>query len=298
MWLRGLRASSLDETLAALYVGAVVVALHAGMQAVWLSSAAFIAAAAAYGWIKSYQRLRHVNDIPTARIASAPQGFVELLGTAQTHEDRYLHSKLGNVRCVWYRYLVEERTRNDKYTPIDRGSSEDTFLLRDATGDCVIDPDGATVVAVHRRQWTNSPYRKTEWWIAPGDLLYALGWFRTLHGGDHEASTSEEVSELLAQWKKDRPELLRRFDRDGNGEIDLKEWEAARAAARSEVARSQMMRAARPGLHLMQMPRDGRPYLLSGKPPGALSRHLMFWTYGHFAAMALAVAALSGLSLM
>ena len=104
--------------------------------------------------------------------------------------------------------------------------------------------------------------------------------------------------EIFAQWKKDRPDLLRRFDQDRNGEIDLKEWETARAAARSEVLRSQMVRATRPGLHLMQTPQDGRPYLLSGKPPEALSRHLMLWTCGHFAVMTLAAAALSGLSLM
>ncbi|MBK8018964.1 MAG: hypothetical protein IPK20_21185, partial [Betaproteobacteria bacterium] len=49
---RGCALSTLDETLAALYVGAVIVAVHTGCTSMALQ-AAFMAAAAAYGRIKS-----------------------------------------------------------------------------------------------------------------------------------------------------------------------------------------------------------------------------------------------------
>lgn len=282
----GLRGSRLDEGLVAVYVGAVFLGAHAGSAVAWAAAGAVVGLASGYGWVQAYKRLRNVKDIPTARVASAPQGYVELFGTAQRHEERFLATRSTGAPCVWFRYVVEEKVR-DRWQRIESQESDDTFLLRDESGDCVIDPDRATVIATHRRRWQRAPYRYTETWIAPGDEFYALGWFTTLHGGDIGGSVNEEVSGLLAEWKRDRRALLRRFDEDGNGEIDLREWEAARAAARREILASHRDRARLPGLHVMRRPDDGRPYLLSAKPPEELTTHLGRWTALHFAAMVL-----------
>jgi hypothetical protein len=40
-----------------------------------------------------------------------------------------------------------------------------------------------------------------------------------------------DVSDLLSEWKKDPVQPKKRFDLDGNGEIDMQEWELARHAA-------------------------------------------------------------------
>ncbi|MBI1396035.1 MAG: hypothetical protein GC151_08640 [Betaproteobacteria bacterium] len=282
MW-HPLRGSRLDEALIAVYLGAIFVGAHLGSRAGWAFAAGVAGTAGTVGWIKAYRRLRHVKDIPTARVASAHQGYVELFGKADRHEGRYLASKFTARPCVWFRFVVEEKTR-DGYKRINSGESDDTFLLRDDSGTCVIDPDHATVIPTHRRTWKSQPYRYTETWIAPGDPLYALGWFTTLHGGESGAFVHEEVSGLLTQWKQDRRSLLARFDSNEDGEIDMREWEEARKAARAEVLDSQRRRAQLPGLNVMRRPDDGRAYLLSAKPPDELTTHLARWTGLHFAA--------------
>ncbi len=288
--LARLRDAPFDEATLAIQFVALGVAMHVGLRPGWIAAAALIMAAGAYAWARAYKRHRHVTDTPTSRIASAPQGYVELCGKAASHEGRVLAAKLTGARCVWFRYVVEERIK-DSWRRIDGGTSHDTFLLRDGTGECVVDPDGAWVLTAQKKRWTRSPYRYTEWWIAEGDPLYALGDFTTWQPVDHMGSVSEEVSLLLAKWKADRPGLLARFDADRNGEISLDEWEAARREALAAIEAARRQRAAQPGMHLMRTPEaPDRPYLLSARPPEDLSRRLRYWVWGHFTTMCLGFA--------
>ncbi|NIO43193.1 MAG: hypothetical protein GTO41_25390, partial [Burkholderiales bacterium] len=42
-------------------------------------------------------------------------------------------------------------------------------------------------------------------------------------------------SDLLAEWKRDKDDLIERFDLDGDGEINEQEWMLARQQARRDV---------------------------------------------------------------
>src|SRR3546814_16607423 len=80
-------------------------------------------------------------------------------------------------------------------------------------------------------------YRYTEEQICIGEPLYALGMFRSQTAVLSEDEAGD-VRDLLRDWKRHHRELLRRFDRNGDGEIDVQEWDTARAAAiRSEERR-------------------------------------------------------------
>src|SRR3546814_14184480 len=85
-------------------------------------------------------------------------------------------------------------------------------------------------------------YRYTEEQICIGDPLYALGMFRSQTAVLSEDEAGD-VRDLLRDWKRHHRELLRRFDRNGDGEIDVQEWDTARAAAIAEVRAAQLERS-------------------------------------------------------
>lgn len=250
---------------------------------------AIIAASALVGWLLVWRRRRASADTPTSTVAGAAQGYVELFGRAVAHEGRLLLTRHSRRECVWFRWLQEEQV-GSKWKVVDKGASPDTFLLRDATGDCVIDPDGAEVVTASRRSWFNQPYRFTEWVIAPGESLYALGHFRTIDPADPVFSPEEDMKRLLAEWKRDRRGLLRRFDANGDGQIDMSEWERARQAAADEVG-TRPAQAELPEMHVLGASPDGRPFVLSTSAPNEeAGRHagLLAWYVASFAMAAVA----------
>jgi len=246
------------------------------------------------------RRSRQIEDVPTARVRSAAQGYVELIGIAQMLGGEPIVAPLSHTPCCWFRYRVEKRSGKD-WRAVQSGSSDGIFVLRDETGDCVIDPEGAEVTTRHKRTWLDDghawggvavharlpslgktadmvvdiggellkglgvadQYRYSEELIADGDPLYAIGQFRTLSAGDQSSTLRELTGAVLREWKQ-RPDTLReRFDRNRDGRIDLDEWERARAAAEREAAGAHAENLRRDHLHTLISPDDGRYFLLS-----------------------------------
>ena len=83
-----------------------------------------------------------------------------------------------------------------------------------------------------------------------------------------------DLSALLADWKKNQPELKRRFDLDGNGQVGPKEWELAVRAARREISRRQQEIRSQPGVNVVRAPGQGRLFLLSNFGPERLAAPL------------------------
>lgn len=266
----------------------------------WITCSLLAAAVVAGGWLgfARLRRARLIEDTPTQRLRSAAQGYAELRGEARLMPGPAIASPLTRTPCVWWRYAIEQRRgsgRNARWHRLEGGASDDLFLLDDSTGECVVDPEGALVYPDIRRQWrgaTRQPmrtpsadggwlsrlglgfgsYRYSESLISLRAPLHALGDFRTLRAARTE-DDRHAVRELLAEWKRDRTTLLTRFDADGDGDIDLVEWEAAREAA-IETVRAQ--RAAEPipaDTHMLRRPGDGRTFLLSTWPQDKLARY-------------------------
>jgi hypothetical protein len=264
----------------------------------------FAIAAAVAAFVAGFsglRRTRHIEDVPTARVRSAPQGYVELIGTARPLDGEPIIAPLSNTACCWYSYRVERRRGKD-WSVVQSGKSDGIFLLRDKTGDCVIDPEDAEVTSRHKRSWTDNgsgwgglpvharlpslgpkadlvvdiggrlleglgsglgDYRYTEAVILEGDPLYAIGQFHTLGPAEQSSSVRELTGAILRDWKQ-RPETLReRFDGNRDGTIDVQEWERARAAAEREAARQYAENLKRDQLHTLKRPSDGRYFLLS-----------------------------------
>jgi hypothetical protein len=262
-----------------------------GTPAGWACTLAIVAALSLFAWSANFRRSRLISDTPTSRVGSAPQGYVELYGKAKLHPGYNTISPASRRPCVWFRYLVEQKI-GDKWQRVDGGMSSDTFLLDDGSGRVVIDPDNAEIITTDRRSWREGTLRYKEWLLTPGDNLYALGELRTEGGSATQLDTRGDLDALLTQWKNDKPALLKRFDLDGNGQIDLKEWELARSAALREVRKTQQEVLSEPGVNMMRKPRDGRLYLLSDLSPQQMARRYGLWT---FIQLAMALSASTGM---
>jgi hypothetical protein len=247
----------------------------------WLVCLALIAALSIMAWLSALKRLRAVRDTPTSKVASAAQGYAELAGQGQPFAQTPLHSKLSLLPCLWYRYQIEKRGAKNQWQTVDSGESIDSFMLRDDTGVCIIDPERAEIFTRHHNQWREDNHRYTEWHLLENDLLYAIGQFRTRGGSTAEFDTREALNRLLGEWKKDMPGLHSRFDLDNNGTLDMQEWMLARSAAKREVGKQLREARAAPDFHILAQPRDGKLFLISNLGQNELSRRYLFWSWAH-----------------
>ena len=174
--------------------------------------------------------------------------------------------------------------------------------MRDDTGECVIDPEGAEVTSRHTTSWSDDgsgwgahgvharlpslggaadtvvdvggkvlealgsgvgDYRYTESVILDGDPLYAIGRFRTVAAGGYGGSLDERTGAILREWKRHPDTLRERFDRDRDGRVDLQEWEHARRVAAREALHEQAAEPPRAPVNMLERPGDGRHFLLS-----------------------------------
>lgn len=159
-----------------------------GPGAFWLlaGGAGALAAAGFYFLWHGLRRARIIADTPTARIRSAPQGYVELAGTGKPYDGGPSVSPLTGRTCLWYRYRTEVRQgsgiawgrrvghpwaaggaawaalirlvsegRGDwrRWRTLQADESDAPFLLADDTDWCEVHPEGAEVTARERRIW-------------------------------------------------------------------------------------------------------------------------------------------------
>ena len=61
-----------------------------------------IAVVAFVAWLLSLKRMLAIGTTPTSKIASAAQGYVELIGRALPHPAGALSSRFAQLPCVWY----------------------------------------------------------------------------------------------------------------------------------------------------------------------------------------------------
>jgi hypothetical protein len=285
-----------------------IVSLPPGKFWFWALTFCLLTLAALYFAFRNLARARIIEDTPTSRIRSAHQGYVELSGEAAAMRGEPILSPLTKTPCCWFRYKIERK--GDKgWRRVESGKSDGLFLLRDETGECVIDPDGAEVSPREKNVWyggssfpTTVPsqprtetrmhgvlglsvsfsgigghYRYTEETIYPGDSLYVIGLFNSFGEADRLAMRDELIKARLSEWKADHASLLQRFDRDGDGQIDLVEWEVARRTAKREVTREQLREDQQPMHTLSQTQSRRRPFLISAHQEFDLVKRFRFF---------------------
>ena len=257
----------------------------------WQISFALVGLTSAWAWYANLKRYRTVADTPTSRIASAPQGYVELVGRGQQPPGDGLISPISGLPCLWYRYRIERRN-GDSWEYVESGISHDTFGVSDGSGQILVDPDGAEILTSRKQVSNLDSYRKTEWTLIEGETIYVIGEHITLGGPNAILDKKSDLTALLAEWKQNKSALLTRFDTDRDGEIGLEEWERARQAASDEVDRAHLDIRLKDGIHLMRKPAHGRPFLIANREIPALVRHFRLWSWLHLTLMVSALLSL------
>ena len=128
------------------------------------------------------------------------------------------------------------------------------------------------ILTKHKDSWTEGDYRYTEWKLLDIDFIYALGEFKTVGGSNTTLTQDELVKQVLSEWKMDNADLLKRFDLDNNGVLDMQEWMLARSAAKREAEKRMNEALAEPDINFMLQPRDRRLYLISNLDQDDLER--------------------------
>jgi hypothetical protein len=154
-----------------------------------------------YQSYKCLKRARALEDTPTAKIRSAAQGYVELAGEQHIFGKPEI-TRLSRLPCTWYRYAIEFLDQQNGWRLIEHGMGSQLFELRDGTGVCIIDPNGAEITTTQIDRWQGfarypnkkpaswvgrlwgsfGKYRYTEWTMNEGMSLHAMGNFHTYSG--------------------------------------------------------------------------------------------------------------------
>jgi hypothetical protein len=221
---------------------------------------------------------RLIENTPTSRIRSMAMGMVELHGRARR---KYaLVSPATQTACVWYRLRRYRRNRKSGWQLFRQSDSGAVpFLLDDGTGAVTINPDGARVRArvcqegfpgqeglmVPSWSGTDPDEKWVEEVIHEGTSLYVLGTARPLKKAG--PSLGERLREALRELKND-PQMLKKYDRNGDGRLDTDEWDAARADVEEKILHAQLRQRETPlpGSATVEIGRSyshTRPFMIS-----------------------------------
>ncbi|MBW2941886.1 E3 ubiquitin ligase family protein [Zhongshania aquimaris] len=264
-----------------------------------LTICGIIALVSAIASIKSLMAARIIEDTPTSKIRSAHQGYVELIGFAKIGPEPLLLSGLSKTPCLWFRYNIERYEssgKNSSWRSIEKHTSTQAFTLNDGSGDCYVMPSRADVSTQRKRTWHGNSrhpsrtsgmnlfgkrYRYTEEMLCADDLLYIIGLFETRHPPNPNAARDAEMAKVLNEWKQDYDKLTARFDRNGDGEIDLQEWELARAEALRKAERNVSKQAPLNPVHTISYsPSRRQPYIIASSEPESLSKRYRWQAVG------------------
>ena len=250
------------------------------------------------GWwcLRRLTQLRFLLDTPTSKIRSAAQGYTELYGFLRQLPQNQELGPLTGKACVWWRFKIEEqRSGGTKraWSLVEKGCSEALLELEDATGVCLIDPQGAEVRPSTREIWNGNQrhplrikqqnmlmglltsgrrYRYTEERLHVGEPLYAIGDFRTSGAGQQGFDLNAAQGAVIREWKADFAGLLQRFDQDSSGQLEDTEWQHVRQAAEAEAASRQRQASLAPAQHQLRKPSEKQPFVLSSKGEDELAK--------------------------
>lgn len=262
----------------------VVFAYSENMPWLKIAAAAVLVVGAMVAWFGAHKRGRVIADTPTSLLRSATQGYVELVGRSRLIPGASLLSYGRIPPCLWYSVTITERenglTRNRTNVKVER--SDDTFLLEDETGECVIDPDDSEVLSAHACTWREGDVTYRARYLLAEDRLYAIGELRTVRAAD-SLDRRGDLAMLLREWKANKQALLDKFDADGDGNIDMQEWQRVVGTAEREVDARHREERLRPSYHIMSAARHGRPFLLSNRDPDSLATRYKLWSWFHLA---------------
>lgn len=193
----------------------------------------------------TYRRLQLIRNTPTSKIRSMAMGTVEVKGKAYNGaDDIIVKSPFSGTDCLFYRYTVEEWRSDDDgghWVQLDQGRDGVRFLLKDETGEVIVDPEGAELElpadnTYNARGFDDAPpeiqnfiernenvnkdsnellsvfdnrRRYKEWYVTPEEELYIFGYAakETDKNGEYEVIKDHESVPMFLISDKSEKEL-------------------------------------------------------------------------------------------
>jgi E3 ubiquitin ligase len=160
-----------------------------------------------YFAFRAFRLKRRIEDTPTSKIRSMAMGLVELKGTVVPRE--LLLSPYTRKRCVYYDYKLERLEVRRFYSPSSRRwvkteewvlvraeTESRRFMLRDETGEVLIDPKDASVPDVDVYEEGFAPRRKhTEHLVLAGAETYIMG--SALQNPENAGNANDRAGRLM-----------------------------------------------------------------------------------------------------
>jgi hypothetical protein len=121
----------------------------------------FMVGIAVFVGLRARRRAALIKATPTSNIGMATDGYREFEGMIEAIDGKLLTSPLTRSPCVWYHAKVEESVSSRQTTGnagrhwrvVNETSSSAPFLVRDATGGCVVYPNDADVTPTDKSLW-------------------------------------------------------------------------------------------------------------------------------------------------
>lgn len=244
-----------------------------------------------WAWSRSHSSYRAISDIPTAKLSSAPQGQVELIGIGVALPEYPVISPLTLLPCLWFEYTIEKGSGKSRRI-IQQETSELPFALRENNVQVMVLTEGARVISKHRQTWRRGDETYTESVLLKDDTLYVLGEFIHDAVDNNQQSIDNQAKSLLHDWKNDQETLKSRFDANGDGIIDMQEWEIARSKAQQEIlsGRSVPIDSA---MQRIRKPQLGGLFIISNYSAHQLASRFQRWSWLHLGIFFAAVLAAS-----
>lgn len=229
-------------------------------------------------WRAAVRDGRYYASLPTAKIATTAQGQVLIAGKVIPQENHPVIAAISGLESIWYR-SYEVRFNDEKFFSFRTEQHEAVipFLIDDGSGLCAVAPEDARFY-IHdcfTDYRFDGPYGAFEVSIAPGQLLYAYGDFRTRDVVTN-VNIEQEAKELLAKWKYD-PATRKRFDLNEDGRLSQQELQLAQSAARRAIRQrneyylsDEYLRTAI--RHRLTRDESGKPCIITDLSPGQIAQ--------------------------
>jgi hypothetical protein len=221
-------------------MGSIIRSAPLGVFLAMVAIPLLMAGVAVFAGLRARQRAALVEATPKANIGMADDGYRQFEGTIEPIAGKPVVALLTKSPCAWYHAKVEEfvpthqRSQHGgrEWRTVEEVESDTPFVVRDATGACIVYPANAEVTPTERSLWygaTEQPVDTSPPRVGPGDPLRPI--LEMKGGPDSRYRYSEERiyagNRLVVQGAYATGLVVEHDDDVADEEVDVDEEEQA-----------------------------------------------------------------------